>query len=292
MYRAHFSFPDTDPFSGKYQEVLEPYHIDPMNAEVVQTPASVSQKIYAASQQWYPTNFLLWDTMPGLSEDRDTGRVSLLHSISHYTSRMVRPASQWDERIFANHVDVSYGTVPLAAWDPTYLHLAPAVYVPSAATIDTSLDGDPNVTLLGPYGAVDVGAKIIHFCKTVYVPVPYVGLLLSDDLTPVEAWNRLRGDIVDPTSKTDCRPIIDWLRATIVLCGPNTYSALMVPDPLAPLPNSLLLHHRHQLLMSHLHVLKPSINHVTGTCIAETVIEVAVELRETQLDNKWVRDKK
>ena len=84
-YRAYFSSPETNPFSGEYQVVLEPYLIDPMNAAAVQTPASVFQKIYAASQQGDPTTFLLYLATPGLAIDRDSGRVSLLHFISHCT---------------------------------------------------------------------------------------------------------------------------------------------------------------------------------------------------------------
>ena len=66
----------------------------------------------------------------------------------------------------------------------------------------------------------------------------------------------------------------------------------MVPEPSAPLPDALLLQHRHRLLLSHLPRLDPSINRAAGTCIAETVGEVKVELRETQLENKRVRKKK
>ena len=46
------------------------------------------------------------------------------------------------------------------------------------------------------------------------------------------------------------------------------------------------------MLLSHLPGLDLSINQAAGTCIAETVGEVAVELRETRLENKRVRDKK
>ena len=42
-YRAYVSSPEADPFPGDYKEVLKPYIIDPMNAAVAQTPASVSQ---------------------------------------------------------------------------------------------------------------------------------------------------------------------------------------------------------------------------------------------------------
>ena len=66
----------------------------------------------------------------------------------------------------------------------------------------------------------------------------------------------------------------------------------MVPIPLAPFPDALLLEHRQRLLLGHLPGLDPSINHAAGTRIAETVGEVAVELRETRLENKRVREGK
>ena len=123
MYRAYFSRPETDPFSGNYEAVLDPYWVDPMNAAAALTPASVSQHIYAASQQGDPTNFLLWNAPLGLTKDQDPGRVSLLHSVSHYASRMGRPPCQWEDGTFANRGDVAYSTAHLANWDPTYHHL-------------------------------------------------------------------------------------------------------------------------------------------------------------------------
>ena len=173
-------------------------------------------------------------------------------------------------------------------WDPTYLHLALAVYVLSAAAIDTSLSCDSSITLLGPYGAGDAGVEIIRCHKTVYVPTPYVGLLLCADLILVEAWNCLRGAIFDAAAEAACQPLINWLRATIVQSCPNTHSALIVPEPSAPLPYELLLQHHHWLLLSHLPGIDLSINQVAVTRITETGGQVAVELRETRLENKRV----
>ena len=45
------------------------------------------------------------------------------------------------------------------------------------------------------------------------------------------------------------------------------------------MPDALLLEHRHGLLLAHLPGLDPIINRAAGTRIAETVGEVAVELR-------------
>ena len=200
-YRAYFSCPETDSFSSNYAAVLEHYRVDPLNEAAAPTPASVAQKIYAASQKGDPTAFLLWHGTPGIMVDWEPGRVSLLHLVIHYASRMGRPPCRWDNETFANRGDVSYGTAPLAQWDPAYLHLAPAVHVPSAAVIDAAIAGDPDLKLLGPYGSGDAGVESIRCLKTVYVPAPYVGLLLCSDLTTVEACQRLRGAIVN------------WLRA-------------------------------------------------------------------------------
>ena len=128
---------------------------------------------------------------------------------------------------------------------------------------------------MGPYGAGDAGVESVRCRKTVYVPAPYVGLLLSGDLTPVEAWQRLRGSIVDAAAEDTCRPIVDWLRAALTRLVPDALSTLVVPDPSAPLPNAILLEHRHRLLLGHLPGLDLSINRSAGTRIAETVGEVA-----------------
>ena len=65
-----------------------------------------------------------------------------------------------------------------------------------------------------------------------------------------------------------------------------------MPEPSAPLPDALLIYHCHRLLLSQIHELDPSTNQAAGNRIAETVGEVAVELRETRLENKRVCEKK
>ena len=58
-YRAYLSSLEKEHFSGGYEAVLETYIIEPMNAAAAQTPASVAQQIYTASQQGEPIAFLL-----------------------------------------------------------------------------------------------------------------------------------------------------------------------------------------------------------------------------------------
>ena len=173
-YCAYFSRPETDPFGGDYAAVLDLYRVDQLNAADVPTPASVAQQIYAASQQGDPTAFLLWHATPRIAADRDPGRISLLHTVSHYASRMGRPPCCWDGKSFANRGDVTFGTAPLAHWNPAYLHIVAAVHVPSAAMIDAAIAGNADLKMVGPYGVGDAGVENVRCRKTVYVPTPYV----------------------------------------------------------------------------------------------------------------------
>ena len=59
---------------------------------------------------------------------------------------------------------------------------------------------------------------------------------------------------------------------------------------LGNLTRRVLLQNCHRLMLSHLPSLDPSINRAAGTRISETVGEVAVELRETRLEKKRVRE--
>ena len=94
------------------------------------------------------------------------------------------------------------------------------MHVPSAAAIDAAIAGDADLKMIGTYGAGDAGVESLRCRKTVYVPATYVSLLLSGDLTPIEAWQRLRESIVDAVAEDACRPIVDWLRADLTRSGP------------------------------------------------------------------------
>ena len=109
---------------------------------------------------------------------------------------------------------MTFVTAPLAQWDPTYLRLATAVHVPSAAMIDTEIAGDANLKMLGPYGVGDAGVESVRCRKTVYIHAPYVGLLLSSDLTPVDDGSTgvLRRGVNDCSPQA--LPCFDWGQIT------------------------------------------------------------------------------
>ena len=63
--------------------------------------------------------------------------------------------------------------------------------------IDTALDTNPDTDPLGPFSSTDTNAEPLCVRRTIYLLVNFVGLLLELDLTPMEAWTRLFGTIVD-----------------------------------------------------------------------------------------------
>ena len=92
----------------------------------------------------------------------------------------------------------------------------------------------------------------LRFCKKIYLPAPFVGLFLEQNLTPVKAWTHLHGDIVDGGQEVDYRPIIDWLRVALTKKVGVDKSPLAMPCPTTPLENSNVLHHNHHMLTQHL----------------------------------------
>ena len=50
---------------------------------------------------------------------------------------------------------------------------------------------DPSVELLGPFSIYNASVDVMCFHKTIYLPPPYVGVLLEKYITPAKAWRRL-----------------------------------------------------------------------------------------------------
>ena len=113
-------------------------------------------------------------------------------------------------------------------------------------------------------------------------PPPFVTIMLGGDLTPREAWNRLRGAIVAAGMATECTPLIGWLRVALVRSATDLGSALVVADPTAPLPDEQLLRHRHTILIHYLPGLDPDLNRATGTTIAAGIGDLVAEQREAR----------
>ena len=125
-------------------------------------------------------------------------QIVLLQSVSNYVPRMGLTESPWNDEYFKSNQDIACGTITCKNWPPESLHqIRATVHVPTDLAIDAELSADPYTNLLGPFYSTDVNMEPLCICKTIYLPAPFVGIFLKQDLTPVEDWTRLCSTIID-----------------------------------------------------------------------------------------------
>ena len=120
--------------------------------------------------------------------------------------------------------------------------------VQTAAAIDTSFAGDPAAAYVGPHDPADADTELIRYRRTCYVPPAYVPLFLASPLTPRQAWEVCRAQIVTDNREADCKPLIDYFRAAITRSVINTIPALSVAVPVPPLADPDLVAHCRRIL--------------------------------------------
>ena len=125
-------------------------------------------------------------------------QIALLHSVTNYVPSMGILESPLDNGSFALKGGITYRTITCATFPPENLHQIEAmVYDPTDLDIDTALAANLDTNLLGTLYSMNVNMNPPRVRKTIYLPAPFVGLLLKQDLKPVDSWTHLRGTIVD-----------------------------------------------------------------------------------------------
>ena len=278
-YRSFYNDIANDPFNGIYRPVLAPYDI-PLVGLATQ-PAQIATQVYNASAHGTPTAFMVM---------APTGMIHLYHKLSRFEPRLGQPATQWDDQGFANSGELFHNQPILVNWSNDHFHLVPVqIRAPTADTIDAAIAGmDPAapVEYLGPYADGDAGTDVIRVRRSVYVPSKYVHILLETPLTPIMAWERLRGAIVNDGAAADCAPIITWLRAALTHgVGRNRRVPTLALDalPEAPVPDSALLNHRRSLLLRDFpHLDDAALASAQGDRIAQNLHQLVEEQRITR----------
>ena len=119
---------------------------------------------------------------------------------------MGRPATKLVSKTFTATGDVVAGTVSLASWKTIYLNILwQPVNVLISIRIDTTLAATTPPLLMDPVEDSDVGSTPICVRRTVHVLPLLVLILLVNEISPVKAWLRLRGEIITDNLEADCR---------------------------------------------------------------------------------------
>ena len=129
------------------------------------------------------------------------------------------------------------GSVSCVLWMPAYMRQTSTVVALTAGAMDSDLAGDVDAPLFGPYVVGDVDCKQVKTRYAVYVPPPLVGHLLGRELTERQAWDRVRGSIIDLSIEEECKPLVDWLRVALTCRVDRGRPVIGVADVIAPVAN-------------------------------------------------------
>ena len=132
------------------------------------------------------------------------------------------------------------------------------VNLSSLVKIDTTLAAMPPPILLDPIADGDDGATTVCVRCTVYVPPPFVPILVAGKLSLVKFWHRLWGALVTSNLEADFRAFIYWLQVALVCSAPRALSPLLASEPTSPFADAVLMKHRHSMLIRNLSVLNLS----------------------------------
>lgn len=68
--------------------------------------------------------------------------------------------------------------------DTIYGLIPNSVNVPTVATINVVVSGNPNLQQMGPYNDGDAGTEVIRVHCTIIIPFAYVNTFLANEVTP------------------------------------------------------------------------------------------------------------
>jgi hypothetical protein len=271
-YRDFFADAANDPFNGEYTNALIPYAVP---AYMAVPPAEVAALAISCRSQRVPTAFLLLH-----NDDK------LLHiyiQLEKFEPRFGFPASPLDNRLFIGKGELHHNNHQLVEWDAQYFHRTANICIPFADIIDTAVaaNADPNL-LVGPYTAEDANTETIRVRNTCYVPPAYVPLFLAGPLSPRQAWETVRAQIMVDQREESCAPLINFLRCAITISQAGQAPVLCTAPPTAPLAPPLLLDRRRLIIEQDFPVLNNNLMHLQQTQIAGQLGLLVNETRATR----------
>ena len=101
------------------------------------------------------------------------------------------PASRWDNQSFAFSGELVGGQVSTVCWENSVFDPSGdnPIVVGTELAIAETLALDPSVEMTGPHTNGAAGTEEVNVRSAVYVPPPYVPLVMHGDLTPRQAWD-------------------------------------------------------------------------------------------------------
>ncbi|KAL7576624.1 hypothetical protein ACA910_005562 [Epithemia clementina (nom. ined.)] len=187
-------------------------------------------------QKTQTTTTALPQVFAALVKNNNDYLVTAIHRPALYASTPGDP-SPWDDRLFVFNHDIEPGNYidmvefPLDGWDE-----AVPQQTPTTTQMDLLLAADQNVAIipLQPTGAADT--EELNVWNLVPIPHRYLHLILTQNLSPRDAWARIGGAVRNDGAELDCELLLQWLRVTLTNSATGnpttllgTYTAVFPP---------------------------------------------------------------
>ena len=275
FYRDFFADGSNDPFAGEYTAALAPYLITGGGAAL--TPANVRDLIANARLQGTPTAFLL--------QHEDDHKLHIYVQLERFDRRMGLPVTPYDGNMYASKGELRRNQHQTVHFEDDRFNQTANMRIPTANLVDAEIAAAPNADILGPYNAGDADTEVIRTRFTCFVPAPYVSLFLAKPLTPREAWDTVRGQIVTDGREAACEALIQYLRAAFTVQA-GTATGVQVTVPVVPLSEASLEDRRQRILEQDFPALNPALRLVHNQQIVNHLGQLVLEQQQSRQDKK------
>ena len=234
-------FKDTD--QGNYAALLAQFIIDPNNVGNRLTPEEIRNQINRRSTAMDPLALGI------LAE----GKVQVYLCPQRLDQPLGQPDhAQWN-RFYAFDDDL-LGTTGYSVHvrDTIYGLIPNSVNVPTIATVNVAIGGDPNIQQLGPYNNGDAGTEVIQDRRTIVIPFSYVNAFLANEITLRFFWESIYPQIVTNGRKVDCLALLRYFQVAITQAPNGGPSILEYPPPPAAGRDPIIHHSCTHILYHHL----------------------------------------
>jgi hypothetical protein len=217
----------------------------PLLAEYSATNARTAEEIMHLTLTQLPV-----DLTPAVFVYQDVqGRIRIVHHVHKVEPTFGQPDTPltglilgFTGEVFENSAQVVQ--LPQA----TFFSTTGNIVVPTLETLTVLLATAEN-GMLGPYNRGDPDTEVINTRRAIPIPAAYVPLFTFRTLSASDAWLQVGGQILQDGREQDCRVLLNFLRAAVVVTRGNVrnqpagpFASAQREALLPPLDGPLLQH--------------------------------------------------
>jgi hypothetical protein len=237
-YLSRYTDPTNDPYQQQYDGLMTVFAVPPQGQAT--PPALLLSQIADSTAAGVPAAFLMMVEDP--FNPAILGQVMCFHRVTKYTAKLGHP-SPWDNYHFAFAGNNSGSQVTTVIWRSEFLAQAnqgALIRVPTEQQADIEAALLPLPPHLGPYQNNDAGTETIRTRRSMVVPPAYIRLFLTQPLSPMVAYQRLRAATIADGTEAALLPLSMWLRAACTISAAGAAPHVQGPGPYPPFADSFL----------------------------------------------------